>query len=70
VRIGDAVAEAVVSDGVFAVPAGALSFAPGSSGWPRGDGRGHRSCHELLLRGADAAEVFGWPAAGMPIEIL
>ena len=33
VRIGDAEAEAMVSDGVFAVPAGMVSFAPGSSGW-------------------------------------
>jgi hypothetical protein len=69
VRIGDAVAEAVVSDGVFTVPAGALSFAPGSSGWSRADGGGHRACYELLLRGAAAADLFGRPAAGTAVEI-
>jgi S-adenosylmethionine hydrolase len=69
VRIGDAVAEAVVSDGVFTVPAGALSFAPGSSGWPRGDGGGRRACYELLLRGASAADLFDHPVAGTPVEI-
>lgn len=64
VRIGDATAEAVVSDGVFAVPAGLMSFAPGSSGW------GERPFYELLARGSSAADLFGTPAAGTPVEIL
>ena len=52
VRIGDAAAEAVVSDGTFEVPVGAISFAPGSSGW---DG-----CrfYELLERCGSAADRF------------
>jgi S-adenosylmethionine hydrolase len=70
VRIGDAEAEAMVSDGVFTVPAGTVSFAPGSSGWPRGDGGGDRVSYELFLRGGDAAELFGRPASGTPIEII
>ena len=69
VRIGSEVIEAVVSDGVFTVPAGEVSFAPGSSGWPRADG-GSRVCYELFARGASAAELFGHPAAGTPVEVL
>ena len=69
VRIGDVVAEATVSDGVFEVPAGTMSFAPGSSGWPRGDGSGRRTWYELLSRGGSAARLFGGPAAGTPVEI-
>jgi S-adenosyl-l-methionine hydroxide adenosyltransferase len=70
VRIGDAEAEAVVSDGVFAVPAGKVSFAPGSSGWPSGTGDGMRMCFELLARGGNAAQLFGHPAPGTPVEIV
>ena len=70
IRIGDAEAEAVVSDGVFAVPAGQVSFAPGSSGWPSGTGDGDRMCFELLARGGNAAQLFGFPAAGTPVEIV
>ncbi|GAA3335193.1 SAM-dependent chlorinase/fluorinase [Amorphoplanes nipponensis] len=70
VRIGDAEADAVVSDGVFAVPAGAVSFAPGSSGWPGGAGGPDRRCFELLARGGNAAELFGFPPAGAPVEIV
>jgi hypothetical protein len=69
VRIGDAEAEAVVSDGVFTVPAGALSFAPGSSGWPAAGTGELRPCYELLLRGSSAAELFGHPPAGTPVEV-
>jgi hypothetical protein len=47
-----------------------VSFAPGSSGWPRGDGAGDRVSYELFARGGNAAELFGNPAAGTPIEIL
>ncbi|HZB72296.1 MAG TPA: hypothetical protein VE395_09175 [Acidimicrobiales bacterium] len=68
VRIGAASARATVSDGTFAVPAGELAFAPGSSGWSRRDG-GERVCWELLLRGGDAATLLGSPAAGSRIEI-
>jgi hypothetical protein len=69
VRIGNAEAEAVVSDGVFTVPAGTVSFAPGSSGWPRGDGDGERVAYELFLRGGNAAELFGYPASGAEVEV-
>ncbi|MDG4821349.1 SAM-dependent chlorinase/fluorinase [Asanoa sp. WMMD1127] len=69
VRIGSAEAEAVVADGVFTVPAGELSFAPGSSGWPRGGGGGDRTSYELFARGGSAAEIFGNPAAGTAVEV-
>jgi len=62
VRIGDATAEAMVSDGVFAVPTGMMSFAPGSSGWGR-------PFYELLSRGGSAARLFGDPPAGTPVGI-
>ncbi|GAA0499371.1 hypothetical protein Ade02nite_83060 [Paractinoplanes deccanensis] len=63
VRIGDRTAPAVVSDGVFAVPAGMMSFAPGSSGWGT-------PFYELLHRGGSAAEIFGRPRSGTPVDIL
>lgn len=68
VRIGAASARATVSDGTFAVPAGELAFAPGSSGWPRRAG-GELACWELLLRGGNAAALLGSPAAGSAIEV-
>ncbi len=69
VRVGTAVGSAVVSDGVFTVPAGEVSFAPGSSGWPDAAGR-ERSCYELFARGASAAELFGFPVPGTAVEVL
>jgi S-adenosylmethionine hydrolase len=60
--------EAVVSDGVFAVPAGTMSFAPGSSGWARRDGS-YRACYELFARGGNAHELFDCPAPGTAIDI-
>ena len=68
VRIGDVTADAVVGDGTFDVPAGGLSFAPGSSGWRRRDGSTLR-WYELLARGGSAAEVFGLPATGTPVSV-
>ncbi len=68
-RIGDIESDAVVSDGTFAVPAGELSFAPGSSGWTTRDGDRRRWC-ELLARGGSAAELFGFPTPGTPVEVL
>ncbi|MET3430438.1 S-adenosylmethionine hydrolase [Actinoplanes tereljensis] len=62
VRIGDAEADAVVSDGVFGVPSGAMSFAPGSSGWGK-------PFYELLLRGGSAAAAFGDPPNGSAVEL-
>jgi hypothetical protein len=62
VRIGDVTAPAIVSDGVFAVPAGHMSFAPGSSGWGR-------PFYELLLRGGDTAALFGRPPHGTPVVV-
>jgi hypothetical protein len=62
VRIGDVTAPAVVSDGVFAVPAGRMSFAPGSSGWGE-------PFYELLLRGGDAAALFRRPPNGTPVVV-
>jgi hypothetical protein len=63
VRIGGAEAEAMVSDGVFTVPTGTVSFAPGSSGW-----RG-RAAYELFARGGNAAELFGYPPSGARVEV-
>jgi S-adenosyl-l-methionine hydroxide adenosyltransferase len=68
VRIGGARATAVLSDATFDVPADELSFAPGSSGWPLPDGSVRRWC-ELLARGGSAAEIFGFPANGSPVQI-
>jgi hypothetical protein len=68
VRVGAATAAATVSDGTFAVPAGELAFAPGSSGWRSRSGP-ELAFHELLLRGGNAAKVLDFPAAGTPIEV-
>ncbi|MFF5078733.1 S-adenosyl-l-methionine hydroxide adenosyltransferase family protein [Actinoplanes sp. NPDC000266] len=62
-KIGDVTAEAVVSDGVFAVPSGTMSFAPGSSGWGR-------PFYEILSRGGSAAEIFHRPRSGTPVQIV
>ncbi len=67
-RIGEAHASAVVSDGTFDVPAGELSFAPGSSGWVLPDGS-VRCWYELFARGGSAAEIFGFPASGTQISV-
>jgi S-adenosylmethionine hydrolase len=64
VRIGGAEAEAMVTDGVFSVPAGMVSFAPGSSGW------NGTAFYELLARGGNIAEQFGFPPSGTPVEVL
>ena len=64
VRIGGSEAEAMVTDGVFSVPAGMVSFAPGSSGWNE-----DRVFYELLARGGNIAERFGCPPSGTPVEI-
>ena len=69
VRIGEVTANAVIGDGTFAVPAGGLSFAPGSSGW-RGCRGAERVWLELFARGHSAAEIFGFPPAGAPVEVL
>jgi hypothetical protein len=68
VRIGTADATAVVSDGTFDVPAGELSFAPGSSGWPLPDGK-EQHWYELLARGSSAAEIFDFPANGSRVHV-
>ncbi len=69
VRIGGREAQATVGDGTFAVPAGELSFAPGSSGWMTPEG-GELRWYELLARGGSAADSFGRPAPGTPVELL
>jgi hypothetical protein len=68
VRVGRIESDAIVNDGTFAVAAGELSFAPGSSGWLTRNGR-RRQWYELLVRGGSAAELFGCPAPGTPVEI-
>jgi hypothetical protein len=69
VRVGDVEQEATVGGGTFAVPAGELSFAPGSSGWTTRSGDELRWC-ELLARGGSAAALFGGPAPGTPVEVV
>ena len=63
VRIGETELEAVASDGTFEVPTGALSFAPGSSGW------NETQWMELFLRGGSAWDAFGRPAVGGRIAV-
>ena len=68
VTIGRETLIALVSDGSFAVEPGAMAFAPGSSGWKTRDGE-ERRWLELFLRGGSAAEKFGHPKSGDPIEL-
>ena len=68
VRVGEASATAIVSDGTFSVAEGELALAPGSSGWPLRDG-GQRRFLELFLRGGNASARLGHPASGTPILV-
>ncbi len=68
VTIGDVTEPATVSDGTFEVPEGALSFAPGSSGWTTRSGR-DLCFFELFLRGGSAADRFGTPQAGAGVDV-
>ena len=68
VRIGDASATAIVSDGSFSVAEGELALAPGSSGWPLREG-GERRFIELFLRGGSASARLGRPASGTPVVV-
>lgn len=60
---------AYVSGGSFSVPAGTLTFAPGSSGWITGSGERVRFM-ELFLRGGSAAEAFGRPPVGARVSLV
>ncbi len=67
VTVGGAVTVARVADGTFEVPQGEMSFAPGSSGWAvRGV---EQRFYELLVRGGSAAQRFGYPRAGAPVQV-
>ena len=68
VRVGTEELSAVASDGTFGVEEGELAFAPGSSGWKRGDGAEVRWM-ELFLRGGNAWEAFGRPEIGARVKI-
>ena len=68
VRIGTVEHEAVLSDGSFAVEAGQLAVAPGSSGWPWPAGQETRWM-EIFWRGGNAWEAFGRPAIGTCITL-
>lgn len=68
VRIGDREHKAINSDGSFAVEAGQLAFAPGSSGWTNAQGEETRWM-ELFLRGGNAWELFARPSVGTTINI-
>lgn len=69
VRVGAVERDATVGGGTFAVPAGELSFAPGSSGWTTRTGQELRWC-ELLARGGSAAALFGGPVPGTAVEVV
>ena len=68
VSIGGVSATAIVADSPVAVAEGELALAPGSSGWPTGDGA-HRRFLELSLRGGSAARRFADPATGTPVAL-
>lgn len=68
ITIGEVTQSAIAREGNFAVQAGQLAFAPGSSGWPRVQGPDIRWM-ELFLRGDSAAKLFGCPTVGTPIHI-
>ena len=67
IRIGDVVSDAVYSDGSFKVSEGTLAFAPGSSGWSRGDSEQPLRFLELFLRGGSAWERFGRPRVNQQV---
>jgi hypothetical protein len=67
IRIGDVVSDAVYSDGSFKVSEGTLAFAPGSSGWSRGDSEKPLRFLELFLRGGSAWERFGRPRVNQQV---
>lgn len=67
-QIGEREQDATNSDGSFAVEAGQLAFAPGSSGWTNAQGEQTRWM-EVFLRGGNAWEAFGCPAIGTPIHM-
>jgi S-adenosyl-l-methionine hydroxide adenosyltransferase len=68
VRLGEASATAIVSDGSFSVAEGELALAAGSSGWPLRDGTERRFL-ELFLRGGSASARLGHPASGTPVVV-
>jgi S-adenosylmethionine hydrolase len=67
VTLNNITQKAVISDGSFSVPQGALTFSPGSSGWttPTGQVR----WMELFLRGGSAAQIFALPANAETITL-
>jgi hypothetical protein len=58
--------DAIVGDGLFSVPDGALVLSPGSSGWRMPDGTEKRFI-ECVWRGDSAARLFEKPAGGSAI---
>ena len=58
VRIGDAAATALITDGHAPVEDGALALCPGP-----------RSNSALTVRGGSAAELFGSPSSGAPVAV-
>jgi len=67
VRINDVEQDAIATDGSFAVQAGLLAFAPGSSGW-RSDRGEEIRWMELFLRGGNAWNSFSRPPIGAEIH--
>ncbi len=68
IRIGEREHEALAGDGTFAVAAGRMALAPGSSGWRSAGGRETRWA-EVFLRGGNAWEAFGRPRIGDRVEV-
>jgi hypothetical protein len=68
VRAGGVEADAIIGGGTFAVPQGELSFAPGKLRVATRAG-GRRRWYELFARGGHAAELFGFPTPGTPVDV-
>jgi hypothetical protein len=67
VTIGEYEHEAMVADGIFAVPDGGLVLSAGSSGWKRADGSALRFV-EVSLRSGSASRLFKRPKGGAKIS--
>lgn len=56
-----------VAEGIFGVADGEFCFSKGSSGWNVSQGRRVEFC-EIVRRGGNAAQAFGFPAGGSPVN--
>jgi hypothetical protein len=59
--------EAIIGEGIFSVPEGTLVLSAGSSGWKDAKGNDRRFI-ECVWRGHSAAQLFGKPVGGSPVQ--